>query len=116
MAATARPHAHCCVTFSRFFPMIRCNPRRMSWRGNSNAEAGSCAMVLFEIVIVLLLVGAVLALWADRIGIPYPALLAVAGAGVALIPGAPAVQLDPELALALFVAPVLLDAAFDASP
>jgi CPA1 family monovalent cation:H+ antiporter len=73
-------------------------------------------MVLFEIVIVLLLVGAVLALCADRIGVPYPALLALAGAGVALIPGAPSVTLDPELALALFVAPVLLDAAFDASP
>src|SRR5687767_2403134 len=28
----------------------------------------------------------------------------------------PTVTLDPELALALFVAPVLLDAAFDASP
>jgi hypothetical protein len=28
----------------------------------------------------------------------------------------PAVTLDPELALTLFVAPVLLDAAFDASP
>src|SRR5687768_6715547 len=28
----------------------------------------------------------------------------------------PTVALDPELALALFVAPVLLDAAFDASP
>ena len=73
-------------------------------------------MVLFEIVIILLLVGAVLALWADRIGVPYPALLALAGAGVALIPGAPVVTLDPQLALALFVAPVLLDAAFDASP
>jgi len=94
--------------------MIRCNLRLMSWRGNCNAETRT--MVIFEIVIVLLLVGAVLALWADRIGIPYPALLALAGAAVALIPGAPSVQLDPQLALALFVAPVLLDAAFDASP
>jgi CPA1 family monovalent cation:H+ antiporter len=48
--------------------------------------------------------------------VPYPALLALAGAGLALIPGAPAVTLDPQLALALFVAPVLLDAAYDASP
>ncbi len=32
------------------------------------------------------------------------------------MPGTPTVMLDPELALALFVAPVLLDAAFDASP
>jgi CPA1 family monovalent cation:H+ antiporter len=73
-------------------------------------------MVVFEIVIALLLVGALLSLWAGRIGVPYPALLALAGAGLALIPGMPEVTLDPELALALFVAPALLDAAFDSSP
>jgi CPA1 family monovalent cation:H+ antiporter len=73
-------------------------------------------MHVFEIVIVLLLIGAALAAWARRIGAPYPALLALAGAALALMPGVPAVTLDPELALALFVAPVLLDAAFDASP
>ena len=73
-------------------------------------------MVLFELVIALLVLGAMLTLWANRIGVPYPALLALAGAGLALIPGAPVVTLDPQLALALFVAPVLLDAAYDASP
>jgi len=73
-------------------------------------------MALFELVIFLLLVGAVLALWAERISVPYPALLAIGGALLALIPGTPPVTLDPRLALALFVAPVLLDAAFDASP
>src|SRR5215467_4646549 len=73
-------------------------------------------MVLFELVIALLLVGAILALWADRLGIPYPALLALAGAALALLPGTPQVTLDPQLALALFVAPALLDAAYDASP
>jgi Na+/H+ antiporter len=73
-------------------------------------------MVIFELVIVLLLIGAVLALWADRFGVPYPAALALAGAALALLPGMPAVVLDPQLALALFVAPVLLDAAYDASP
>ena len=35
---------------------------------------------------------------------------------IALVPGAPTVKLDPELALVLFVAPTLLDAAYDASP
>jgi CPA1 family monovalent cation:H+ antiporter len=73
-------------------------------------------MVLFELVIALLLIGAVLALWADRIGVPYPALLAIAGAILAMLPVIPHVSLDPQLALALFVAPVLLDAAYDASP
>jgi len=73
-------------------------------------------MGLFELVIALLMVGAILTLWADRVGVPYPALLALAGAGIALLPGGPEVTLDPDLALALFVAPVLLDAAYDASP
>jgi monovalent cation/hydrogen antiporter len=73
-------------------------------------------MHIFELVIGLLLLGAVLALWANRLGVPYPALLALAGAALALIPGTPQVMLDPQLALALFVAPVLLDAAYDASP
>jgi Na+/H+ antiporter len=73
-------------------------------------------MGIFELVITLLLVGAVLALWADKAGIPYPALLALAGAALTLIPGTPQIVLDPRLALALFVSPVLLDAAFDASP
>src|SRR2546422_5314580 len=73
-------------------------------------------MAVFEIVVALLLAGAALAAVARRIGAPYPALVALAGAGLALVPGLPTLVLDPELALALFVAPVLLDAAFDASP
>ncbi|MBV9913114.1 MAG: Na+/H+ antiporter [Sinobacteraceae bacterium] len=73
-------------------------------------------MAVFELVILLLLIGAVLALTANRLAVPYPALLAPAGALLALLPGAPHITLDPQLALALFVAPVLLDAAYDASP
>ncbi len=73
-------------------------------------------MQVFEVVIALLLGGAALAAVARRVGAPYPALVALAGAALALIPGVPTVALDPELALALFIAPVLVDAAFDASP
>ena len=73
-------------------------------------------MLVFEVVIALLLGGAALAALARRIGAPYPALVALAGAALALIPGVPTLVLDPELALALFVAPVLVDAAFDSSP
>lgn len=72
-------------------------------------------MEVFEIVIALLLGGAGLAALARRLATPYPALVALAGAALALVPGVPTLMLDPELALALFVAPVLLDAAFDAS-
>src|SRR5215203_442027 len=73
-------------------------------------------MEVFEIVVAMLLGGAALAAVARRIGAPYPALVALAGAALALIPGLPTLELDPELTLALFVAPVLVDAAFDASP
>ena len=73
-------------------------------------------MEVFEVVIALLLGGAALAALARRIGAPYPALVALAGAALALIPGVPTIVLDPELALALFIAPVLSDAAFDSSP
>jgi CPA1 family monovalent cation:H+ antiporter len=73
-------------------------------------------MGVFELVVALLFLGAVLALVANRFGVPYPALLALVGALLALIPYAPEVHLDPRLALALFVAPTLLDAAYDASP
>lgn len=73
-------------------------------------------MLTFELVLALLLGGVVLAALARRVGAPYPALLALAGAALALVPDTPRVMLDPQLALALFVAPVLLDSAFDASP
>jgi CPA1 family monovalent cation:H+ antiporter len=73
-------------------------------------------MGLFELVLGLLFAGAVFALWSDRLGVPYPALLALVGTLIALLPGAPRVALDPPVALALFVAPTLLDAAYDASP
>lgn len=72
-------------------------------------------MHVFEIIIALLLAGAGLTALAQRIGTPYPALVALAGALLALVPGTPTLVLDPELALALFVAPVLLDSAFDSS-
>src|SRR6185436_3711600 len=57
----------------------------------------------------------ILAALARRIGAPYPVFLAVGGAFLAFVPGAPTFTVPPELALALFIAPVLLDAAYDAS-
>lgn len=63
----------------------------------------------------LFVAAVVLAAAARRVGAPYPVFLALGGALLALLPGAPSFTLPPELALALFVAPVLLDAAYDAS-
>jgi CPA1 family monovalent cation:H+ antiporter len=56
-----------------------------------------------------------LAALARRLGAPYPVFLAIGGALLAFLPAAPSFPLRPDLALALFVAPVLLDAAFDTS-
>jgi monovalent cation/hydrogen antiporter len=63
----------------------------------------------------LFVAAVILAAMARRVGAPYPVFLALGGALLAFIPAAPAFALPPELALALFVAPVLLDAAYDAS-
>lgn len=72
-------------------------------------------MDTFEALLVLLLAAVLLAALARRVGIPYPVFLALGGATLAFVPGAPAFSIEPHLALALFVAPILLDAAFDAS-
>lgn len=73
-------------------------------------------MALFENLILLLFIAALLLSAARRVGIPYPTLLAVAGILVAVSPFAPSFGIDPHLALAIFIAPALLDAAFDTSP
>ena len=63
----------------------------------------------------LFVAGVILAAAARHVGAPYPVFLALGGALLAFLPGAPSFTVAPELALALFVAPVLLDAAYDAS-
>ncbi|WP_404339496.1 cation:proton antiporter [Sphingomonas sp. MMS12-HWE2-04] len=70
-------------------------------------------MTFFESLVALLLMAVLLLQVSRRSSIPYPTLLAAAGLVVALLPGTPAIQLDGHTTLALFVAPVLLDAAFD---
>ena len=69
----------------------------------------------FEQILALFVVAVLLAAAARRVGAPYPVFLAIGGALLAFVPGAPTLSLPPELVLALFVAPVLLDAAYDAS-
>ena len=71
-------------------------------------------MRVFEFLLLLLAAAVMLAALARRIGAPYPALLALGGAAIALTPLSASLDLEPALVLALFLAPVLLDAAFDA--
>src|SRR5213596_2434548 len=69
-----------------------------------------------EVLVGLILAAVILAAAARRVGAPYPVFLALGGAILGFVPGAPSFTVLPELALALFVAPVLLDAAYDTSP
>jgi len=70
-------------------------------------------MTFFESLLALLLAAILCVQVARRLGVPYPTLLAAAGMAVAFVPGAPTIALQPQTALALFIAPALVDAAFD---
>ncbi len=73
-------------------------------------------MELFESTLLLLAIAVVLLQVARRLRVPYPSLLALVGGCVALLPFAPHLNIEPQLALALFVAPAVLDTAFDLPP
>ena len=73
-------------------------------------------MPLFESTLVLLAVAVVLLHLAQRLSVPYPAMLALAGGLVATLPWIPKIGIEPHLALALFVAPAVVDTAFDMPP
>jgi Na+/H+ antiporter len=64
------------------------------------------ALTLVLTVMVALLVSAQL------LRIPYPILLAVGGAAIAFMPGAPEVELEPDLVLLILLPPLLYAAAF----
>jgi Na+/H+ antiporter len=73
-------------------------------------------MPLFDITLVLLAIAVVLLQIARHLRVPYPAMLALVGGCVAALPFAPHLSIDPRLALALFVAPAVMDTAFDMPP
>lgn len=73
-------------------------------------------MSWLEALVLLLLASALLLPIARRLSVPYPTLLALAGALAAMTPWAPRIALDPQVALLVFIAPALLSAAYDTSP
>ncbi|HEU4398600.1 MAG TPA: Na+/H+ antiporter [Actinomycetota bacterium] len=68
-------------------------------------------METLELLIGMLAAIAVVVTLAGRSRVPEPVLLVAAGLAVALVPGLPEVELDPELTLALFLPPLLYWAA-----
>lgn len=64
-----------------------------------------------ELILMLLVVSAAMAVLADRLAIPYPLLLVLGGAALPFIPDLPRLSLDPETVFVLFVPPLLYRAA-----
>src|SRR5437763_106873 len=69
----------------------------------------------FETVLALLVGVTFLALVARRLDVPTPALLVAGGVLVAVLPGLPVVQFDPQLVFLVFIPPLLYRASLLAS-
>jgi Na+/H+ antiporter len=67
---------------------------------------------LGEVLLGLMVAVAALSAVARTMGVPYPIFLVVGGLALGFVPGAPDVELDPELVLVLFLPPLLYSAAF----
>ncbi|HEU4586020.1 MAG TPA: Na+/H+ antiporter [Gemmatimonadaceae bacterium] len=64
-------------------------------------------MAAIELIVLLLAVSAALRVVAQRLGVPHPVLLAVGGLLIALVPGLPRVEVDPDALFLIFVPPIL---------
>lgn len=65
-----------------------------------------------ELILVLLLAALTLVTIADRIRIPYPMVLLIGGMVLAVAPGLPQIDLEPDLVFLLFLPPILFYAAY----
>jgi CPA1 family monovalent cation:H+ antiporter len=72
-------------------------------------------MTNLGIIILLLAVVTALAQVTDKVRIPYPILLVLAGIAIGIIPGLPVITLDPEIVFLIFLPPVLYAAAWNTS-
>ena len=66
---------------------------------------------MVELILICLVAVALLAIVSRKINVPYPILLTVAGGLLALVPGLPAIHLEPKLVFDLFLPPLLYPAA-----
>jgi monovalent cation/hydrogen antiporter len=91
--------------------------RREVWSASflEVGQAGEADVRSTEIVLALIALGAVGAAFANRLRIPPPSLLVLAGLVVGLLPGVPAVRVSPDV-VSFVVLPPLLWAATDDLP
>jgi CPA1 family monovalent cation:H+ antiporter len=65
-----------------------------------------------EILLGLLFVMVLLVAAANKLKLPYPILLVIAGLGIGFVPGLPTITLDPNLVFFLFLPPIIQLSAF----
>ena len=70
------------------------------------------SVALFELILALLGAALLLSLVAGRLGFPPAAALVLGGMALAVVPGLPAFDLDPDLIMVLFLPPLLLESAY----
>ena len=72
-----------------------------------NLVVGFMELEKITVIILLLAVVTALAEVTDRVKIPYPVLLVLAGIGISLIPQLPVVELNPDVVFLIFLPPHL---------
>ena len=66
----------------------------------------------FELIVAMFVAVLVLHYVARRLALPPAVALLVGGGALAFLPGLPAIEIDPELVLVLFLPPLLMDGAW----
>lgn len=69
----------------------------------------------YSIVLFILALMICLSAIADKIKLPYPILLIIAGIAIGFIPEIPKIEINPEIIFLIFLPPLLYDAAFNIS-
>ena len=69
----------------------------------------------YTVVLFLLAIMIALSAIADKIKLPYPIILIVAGIAIGFTPSLPKISIDPEIIFLIFLPPLLYDAAFNIS-
>jgi monovalent cation/hydrogen antiporter len=70
-------------------------------------QAESSGVSLFELLMLLVAVAGALRILSQKWGVPHPSLLVLGGLAVALTPGLPPPNVDPELLFVIFIPPLL---------
>jgi len=70
----------------------------------------------YSIIIFILAIVIGLSAFADKVTLPYPILLVIAGIAIGFIPSMGEIEINPEIIFLIFLPPLLYDASFNISP